>query len=97
MPNMIPILVFSGTPQPRAVVFGWVESEPVHGQPVRLHRACMVLRCRQPDGFFGIASRGPAGETNLTPVVEVVEDSLVQQWCRVSPAAAAALDAWGAP
>ena len=90
---MIPIIVCSGTPQPRAVVYGYVETLPEDGKPVLLHQARMVLRW-DVHGLFGLASIGPVGDTKLTPAVEQVEDRLVQQWLRVAPEAAVKLDAW---
>lgn len=90
---MIPIIICSGEPSPRAVVYGYVEALPTIGTIVRLQRARMVLRFAR-HGLFGLAASGPVGDTRLTDAVEVVEDGLVKQWLRVSPTAAAAIDGW---
>ena len=88
-----PVIVCSGTPQPRCVVYGYVDAAPEPGVPVVLRRARMVLQfggC----GVFGLAASGPVDGTRMTAAVAEVTDGLVQQWLRVSPEAAVALDGW---
>jgi len=78
-----------------AVIYGWMEAEPVAGAPARMYRARMVLywsaECR---GLLGLAAGGPKTDTRLTPAVESHGDECVRQWISVADDAAAAMDAW---
>jgi len=79
----------------RAVIFGWAETEPIPGQPYRLHRARMILRFAR-TGLHGHAARGPVEGTRMTSAVTVDAGEAVRQVLHVSASAAAALDAWPA-
>ena len=90
----IPVIVCVGEPG-RAVVFGWVDAEPVLGESVTLREARMVLywpaSC---GGLFGLASRGPRDGLRLTHSVDRTGARPVSQWLAVSSEAAAALREW---
>ena len=75
----------------RGVVYGYVDTDPVPGQPVTLTNARMVLRW-DVHGLFGLAAKGPAGDTRLTHAVESTTETRWQEWIAVSPEAAEAID-----
>ena len=89
---MIPILLCAGT-NGRALVFGYVESEPEPGQPVRLHKARMCLYYPA-GGTFGLASVGPPSGSQVTDAVGVVVETVWQEWLAVSDKAAETFDGW---
>jgi len=89
---MQPIILCSGK-DGRCVVYGYVEGEPTPGEPVRLHRARMVLRWSK-GGLFDLAAQGPPEGSLVTHAVETVVETVWQEWLSVSPAAAEQLDAW---
>lgn len=91
-PNQ-PIILCAGT-NGRAVVYGYVSLDPVPGQPVTLHDARMVLRW-DVHGIFGLAAKGPAGDTRLTHAVARTTETAWQEWIAVSAEAAKAIDRWG--
>lgn len=92
----IPILLCAGQ-NGRAVLFGYVDSEPVPGQPVTLRDARMILYwARECGGLLGLAARGPAGDTRITPAVPQTTETVWQEWTQCTQAAAEAVNAWPA-
>lgn len=88
----IPVVICGGS-HGRAVVFGYVDEQPRHGQPVTIYDASMILSWSGPSGLFGLAARGPESGTRITAVVSRVDD-VCQQALSVSESAAQALAAW---
>ena len=88
-----PIILCCGA-NGRAVVYGYVDEEPVPGEPVRLHDARMILRWEGTGGLFGVSQKGPAPRSRITCAVPVVVETVWQEWLAVSPNAAKALDGW---
>ena len=80
----------------RAVVYGYVEREPVPGEPVELRRARMLLRWVGTGGLFGVAAEGPADGSRLTVAVARVVETRWQEWLAVTPGAADRMDTWTA-
>ena len=95
MKNVFPIILCCGA-NGRAVVYGWVEKDPVPGKPVTLYDARMVLRWEGSGGLFGLAAKGPEGRSRITASVERVVETSWQEHVIVSPKAAQALDDWPA-
>ena len=90
----IPIILCAGA-NGRAVVFGWVDTEPVPGDAVTLHNARMVLRwSAECGGLFGLAANGPRTTTRMTPPVISTTATVWQEVVAVSPAAAERLISW---
>ena len=81
----------------RAVIIGKVAQDPTPGEPVELHDARMVLywdaKC---GGLFGLAAKGPKGDTRITHAVERTMETVWQEWTTISEEAAAAIDEWPA-
>ena len=88
---MKPYIVCTGTPA-RCVVFGFSPVEPVVGGIITLHRARMILYWAGDSGLFGVAAKGPAAGSRITPTVESTSCTVVQSLV-VSPASAAAFEA----
>ncbi len=87
-----PIILCAGQ-NGRAVIYGYVDSEPVPGQPVRLYDARMLLRWNGDSrGLFGCAANGPADGSSLTPAVPSTTETVWQEWIEVTPAAAEVFD-----
>jgi len=84
-------IILCGGNSGRCVVFGTTESEPVHGEPVRLTDARMILYWANEDGLFDVASNGPAPGSRLTPVVSTTVETVWQEWVAVSEEAALSL------
>jgi hypothetical protein len=79
----------------RAVLVGSVDADPIPGQPVTLRNARMVLYwARECGGLFGLAARGPRGDTRITTKVETLVETVWQEWASISPEAAREIDAW---
>ena len=87
-----PILLCAGQ-NGRALVYGYVNEEPVPGQPVRLEQARMVLYYSE-GGTFGLAATGPPKGSRVTHAVETVVETVWQEWLSVSEEAAKEFDAW---
>ena len=88
-------IILCGGSQGRAVVCGFVDAEPVEGQPVTLHDARMVLFWHSScGGLFGLAATGPKGDTRMTATVPKVTDTEWKQWIVVSDEARDALVSW---
>jgi hypothetical protein len=86
--------VICGGKSGKAVVFGWLDTEPIVGEPAKIHRARMVLYWpRECVGLFGLAKNGPREGLRLTAVVAEVADT-VRQFITVSEEAAEKLDEW---
>ncbi len=78
----------------RAVIFCWLDAEPVSEQPVVMYDARMVLYWPEScGGLLGLATNGPRDGLRLTCVVKRVTDT-VRQSLEVSAAAAKALTGW---
>jgi hypothetical protein len=88
--------IVCGTPQGRAVIFGWLDEEPTKDVPIDIYNARMVLEWQGPDGLFGLAANGPKAGDRITPAVKRVRETTPQQWIELDAAAAAAFDNWGA-
>jgi hypothetical protein len=88
---MKPIILCAGE-NGRALVYGYVESEPEPGQPVRLTRARMVIYYPS-GGTFGLATDGPPDGSRVTRAVSETVETRWQEWLGVSPAAAEKFDA----
>ena len=79
----------------RAVVFGWLDDDPVPGQPVIMYDAQMVLYwSEQCGGLFGLAANGPKTGTRITAPVSRVTDQNCKQSLAVSEAAVKQFAAW---
>lgn len=89
---MKPIILCAGA-NGRALVYGYVESDPVPGQPVRLSKARMVLYYPS-GGTFGLASDGPPKDSRVTHAVEATVETVWQEWLAVSTQAAERFDGW---
>jgi hypothetical protein len=87
---MKPIILCAGE-NGRALVYGYVESEPEPGQPVRLTRARMVIYYPS-GGTFGLATDGPPDGSRVTRAVSETVETRWQEWLGVSPAAAEKFD-----
>lgn len=88
--NTKPIILCCGT-NGRALVYGYVQSDPVPGQPVRLERARMVLYYPS-GGTFGLAAAGPPKQARVTNAVAEVVETVWQEWLSVTPQAAGVFD-----
>lgn len=92
--NRKPIILCAGQ-NGRAVIYGWVESEPVPGEPVRLYDARMLLRWSSAsNGLFGCAADGPAKGSRLTPSVPSTTETVWQEWIEVTDRAAEVFDGY---
>lgn len=89
-----PIILCCGA-SGRALVYGYVDGDPVAGQPVTLRDARMVLRFAV-HGLFGLAAKGPAGDTRITHAVPATTETVWQEWIAVTTDAATAIDGWHA-
>jgi hypothetical protein len=91
--KMIPVINCGGETG-RAVVFGWVDTEPVIGEQCRMTDARMILWwSSECGGLMGLASDGPKTATRITATVPVAAHT-TRQWMRCSDSAAAAIAAW---
>ncbi len=88
----IPIILCCGE-HGRALVYGYVASEPVPGKPVRLERARMILFYPS-GGTFGLAASGPPKGSRVTRAVAATTETKWQEWLAVSAEAAKVLDEW---
>jgi len=93
MSNQKPIILCA-TEKGRAVIFGYVDEEPTPGEPVKLHRARMVIRWAS-GGLFRLASEGPIDADRISPEVPSTTETVWQEWIEVSLEAAAAWEAYG--
>ena len=87
-----PIILCAGA-NGRALVYGYVEQEPEPGKPVRLEKARMIIYYPS-GGTFGLASDGPPDGSRVTHAVDVVTETVWQEWLSVSTAAAEVFDGW---
>ena len=92
--NRKPIILCAGT-NGCAVLFGYVDADPVPGEPVELHNARMILRwdaacC----GLLGLAADGPKGDTRVTPTVKRTVETKWQEWVSVNRSAAKQIREW---
>ena len=86
-------VIVCGGEHGRAVLAGQVESDPVPGQPVKVHNARMVLYWAGKAGLFGLAAKGPAEGSRITAAVP--STTLVcTEWMDLAPAAVTALAGW---
>lgn len=90
-PQMQPIILCAGA-NGRALIYGYVATEPIPGQPVRLERARMVLYYPS-GGTFGLAAKGPPKDSRVTDAVPVTVETVWQEWLAVTPQAAGVFDA----
>ena len=92
-PTRKPYIICGGAAG-RAVIFCWLDADPVSEQTVVMHDARMVLywptAC---GGLLGLAANGPRDGLRLTAPVARVTDT-VRQSLSVTPAAAKALEGW---
>lgn len=86
MNNKTPIILCAGK-NGRALVFGWVDINPVPGEPVELYDAQMILQFPS-GGTFGLAAEGPPEGSKLTKVVPKVTETVWQEYLEVTPVAA---------
>ena len=92
----IPIILCAGQ-SGRAVLFGYVDAEPEPSKPVMLHDARMVLYwAPECGGLLGLAARGPAGETRITPSVPRTVETAWQEWVQCTSTGAEAINDWPA-
>ena len=92
--NMQPIILCGGA-NGRCLIFGYVESEPVAGEPVDLQDARMILYYPS-GGTFGLAADGPPEGSRLSATVTRTVETTWQEWLAVSPEAAAKLGSFDA-
>jgi hypothetical protein len=89
-----PIILCAGQ-NGRAVIYGYVDQDPVPGEAVTVHRARMVLywdsKC---GGLLGLAANGPKGDTRITAEVPRVVETCWQEFCDVAERAAESIDEW---
>lgn len=89
-----PIILCAGQ-NGRAVIYGYVDSEPVPGEPVRLYDARMLIYWHSDSkGLFGCAAKGPAKGSRLSPVVPSTTETVWQEWIEVTPRAARVFDGY---
>lgn len=88
----IPIILCAGQ-NGRVLIYGYVGSEPVPGQPVRLERARMVIYYPS-GGTFGLAVDGPPAGSRVTKAVPVTVETVWQEWMACTPTAAERFDDW---
>jgi hypothetical protein len=94
--NVYPVIVCAGAQRGRAVLFGWVEEDPIVGKPVTLYHARMVVYWDSDcGGLLGLAARGPKGGTRITHAIPRTA-ATCQEWVEVTPEAAEGLDEWPA-
>lgn len=89
-----PIILCAGA-NGRAVIFGFVDADPVPGEAVTLHDARMVLywsaKC---GGLFGLAAGGPKEGTRLTPAIASTVATQWKECLTVSADAVPAFAGW---
>ena len=91
-----PIILCAGS-NGRAVIFGTPTKKPVPGQPVTLKNARMVLRwAASCGGLFGLAAKGPKGDTRMTHAVAETTATQWRETVAVSTEAAKGLESWPA-
>lgn len=88
-----PIILCAGE-RGRALVYGYVDAEPVLGEPVKLHNARMVIYYPS-GGTFGLAASGPPDGSRVTEAVDCTVETVWQEWLAVSAEAAGRFDALG--
>ena len=89
----IPVIVCGGE-LGRAVIFGYAKRLPKAKESCTIYDARMVLRWDEKcGGLFGLAAKGPVGETKVTSTVEQVND-IWQQALTVSDFAANSFLEW---
>jgi len=94
MKDKNPIILCAGQ-NGRAVIFGYVDGEPIPGEPVKLWQARMLIYwSSSSNGLFGCAANGPGDGSRLTPAVLSTTETVWQEWIEVGPAAAEAFDAF---
>ena len=89
---MKPIILCAGT-NGRCLVYGYVATDPVPGEPVRLTRARMVIYYPS-GGTFGLAAAGPPEGSRVTAAASETVETQWQEWLAVSAPAAAVFDGW---
>ena len=90
--SMKPIILCGGEGG-RCLIYGRVESDPVPGEPVTLHRARMVIYYPF-GGTFGLAAEGPPHGSRITSEVSETVETKWQEWIAVDDDAASKFDAW---
>ena len=88
-----PIILCAGE-NGRCLVYGYVESEPVTGESVKLHKARMVIYYPS-GGTFGLAAVGPPDGSRVTHAVAETVETKWREWMSVEPQAAEVFDDWG--
>jgi hypothetical protein len=87
-------IVFCGE-KGRAVLVGECDREPETGKPIMMTNVSMILRWDvQCGGIFGLAAKGPKGDTRITEAVERHGDACVHQWIKVSDLAEKEIKKW---
>lgn len=89
---MQPIILCAGE-NGRCLIYGYVESEPTPGAPVRLTKARMVIYYPR-GGTFGLAASGPPEGSRVTDPVATTVETKWQEFLAVSGEAAERFDAW---
>jgi len=89
-----PPIIRCGGVNGRCVVFGYVDSEPVKGEPVELFDACNILYWAGKRGLFGLMANGPEPGSRITDSVIRTTETVWQEWTEVSPKAAKSIGAW---
>ncbi|MEK9735753.1 MAG: hypothetical protein VW239_00355 [Candidatus Nanopelagicales bacterium] len=87
-----PIILCCGA-DGRALIYGYVDAEPVPKQPVRLERARMTLYYPS-GGTLGLGAVGPPDGSLVTHAVDVTVETVWQEWLSVSKSAAEKFDGW---
>ena len=90
--NPFPIILCCGA-NGRGLVYGYVDEEPVPGEPVRLSRARMVIYYPS-GGTFGLAADGPPEGSKVTSAVELTVETVWQEWLKVEEGATEKFDGW---
>ena len=88
--NKKPVIICA-TKEGRAVLFGWVDGDPVPNQPVTIYDARMVLYWGGKGGLFGLAAKGPSPDSRITQAVPRVVEHVWAQCLDVTDKAAKAL------
>lgn len=87
MKDRKPIILCAGE-HGRAVVFGWVDSDPVAGEPVTLYDARMIIYWGGRRGLFSVAVDGPHPDSRLSPAVPTTTTTVWRQKIDVTEDAA---------
>lgn len=87
------VIVCTGANAGRAVIYGDVSKKPTPGEMVEVKNARMILRWDKL-GLFGLAAKGPVGDTRITHAVKKTGALKCHEWLTVSEEAAKAIDSW---